>query len=412
VIRFFLRFHLAVALGHLVAVLLWMIIASWTAQDDLHKQGVTFFDAPSAWATAQLRGADDPAQSLSQVSRVLGWPASLRAQGPDDDEVHIEASLPEVQVLRRVDEQRWLQLGPLRILPEGAPGRWLGLAVFAFGGAAIGVFVQLRPVERDLTHLERVARRVGQGDLSARAQLAGEGPVAELAHTFDQMTAALARLIESQRETLRGVSHELRTPLARLRFALEELVEIEDPEERRRQGDQAAQDIEQLDGLIQELLAYMRLEQEPSEGGHCEALPVLQRVAEEEASLRTSVRFEVHGASQQLAVEERLLRRAVRNLVANARRHARTQVWITLTGGHIVVEDDGSGVRTAELGRLGLPFVRGEGGRALDPTGSGLGLAITRRIAETHGGTLAFTSSPHGGLRATLSLPLYSQPTK
>lgn len=84
---------------------------------------------------------------------------------------------------------------------------------------------------------------------------------AHLAATFNSMTEHIRRLIESQRELTRAVSHELRTPVARIRFAADMLADTDDYDDRMSQRDYIDQDIEALNGLIDEILTYAKLEE-------------------------------------------------------------------------------------------------------------------------------------------------------
>jgi two-component system OmpR family sensor kinase len=67
------------------------------------------------------------------------------------------------------------------------------------------------------------------------------------------------------------------------------------------------------------------------------------------------------------------------------------------------VTDDGPGVEPAELASIFDPFFRGSGAKATQ--GHGLGLAIARRVVEAHGGTVAASNRPSGGLAVTIRLP-------
>ena len=73
--------------------------------------------------------------------------------------------------------------------------------------------------------------------------------------------SALQRLLAIQRELVRAVSHELRTPVARLRFGLEMIGDAATPEARRKYLEGMDGDIQDLDGLVDEMLTYARLEQ-------------------------------------------------------------------------------------------------------------------------------------------------------
>jgi signal transduction histidine kinase len=124
---------------------------------------------------------------------------------------------------------------------------------------------------------------------------------------------------------------------------------------------------------------------------------------------RTSHAVDTSGVSgAQLPGDARALARAVRNLVDNAARHARSTVTITLTESDatvtLTVADDGRGIPVDEQARVFERFTRLDDGRARDVGGTGLGLAITHDIVVSHGGTIEVDNAP--GARFTVSFPL------
>jgi signal transduction histidine kinase len=107
------------------------------------------------------------------------------------------------------------------------------------------------------------------------------------------------------------------------------------------------------------------------------------------------------------------LHRLVLNLVENALRHTPEGSNIHVSCRHedgdalIEVADDGPGIPDAIREQVFDRFVRGEGpADTAARGGSGLGLAIVRAVADSHGGTVETDSSPHGGARFTVRIPL------
>ena len=115
-----------------------------------------------------------------------------------------------------------------------------------------------------------------------------------------------------------------------------------------------------------------------------------------------------------LTVRTTWLRRALRNLVANALRYAgNAHVSLLRENGHVTfrVEDDGPGIPEDEIEAMLEPFKRGEASRSRETGGAGLGLTLARAIAEQHGGSLHLTNRRAAdgsikGLAAELRLPL------
>lgn len=181
----------------------------------------------------------------------------------------------------------------------------------------------------------------------------------------------------------RNVSHELRSPLARMRMAVELLTAEQRPELKAR----LSRDVAEPDALIDELLEASRLEA-GAVVGRTEDVDLLALVAEE----ATEFGAQVTGAMTSVRGDARLLRRLVRNLLENARRHGGdTPIEVTLEGPAPVtlrISDRGPGVPESEQERLFEPFYRVRG-TAETGSGVGLGLSLVRQIARRHGGARA-----------------------
>jgi len=96
---------------------------------------------------------------------------------------------------------------------------------------------------------------------------------------------------------------------------------------------------------------------------------------------------------------------ALGNLIGNARRHAASQVVVSLHAAEawlvIAVDDDGPGVPLADRERIFQPYVQLQ----QHPDGFGLGLALVQIIAAKHGGSADVCDSVLGGARFRLLLP-------
>ena len=75
--------------------------------------------------------------------------------------------------------------------------------------------------------------------------------------------------------------------------------------------------------------------------------------------------------------------------------------WLT-----IHIDDDGPGILAHNRIEVFKPFVRLDEARNQDESGTGLGLSIARDIARSHGGDIALSESPQGGLRASVRVPV------
>ncbi len=269
-----------------------------------------------------------------------------------------------------------------------------------------------RRITRRVERLQAGVDSLGSGDLRARVAVEGHDEVANLARSFNRAAERIEALVSAQQRMLASASHELRSPLARLRVALELLTDPEvAPTEVRRGAllTQAGADVNELDGLIEDLLLVGRLGSDQGAAARRVDLDLLVLAAEEAA--RHGV--EVEGAPTPVRGDERALRRLVRNLLDNADKHAGgEQVEVVVTpvegGARLVVRDRGPGVPEAERESIFEAFHRAVDHREGAHGGVGLGLALVREIARAHGGTVHIEGRDGGGSAFVVELPATS----
>jgi signal transduction histidine kinase len=272
--------------------------------------------------------------------------------------------------------------------------------VLLLGAIALVVAVCAYPVVRGLTRrLEQLqvgVETVGAGDLATRVSVSGRDEVSRLAESFNRAAARIEELVNAHRLLLANASHELRTPLSRIRLGIELFQDSGDPKYKA----ELARDIRELDELIDEILLASRLDAAPALQTR-EDIDLLALAAEECA------RYEIalHGEVAIVRGEPRLLRRLVRNLLENARRHGKPPIRAELRKADravvLDVMDEGTGIPEAERERVFLPFHR----LGTDAKGAGLGLALVRQIARLHGGEAVIASRPDAPVCFRVTLP-------
>ncbi len=263
--------------------------------------------------------------------------------------------------------------------------------------AGSGALLVVRRVNRPLDALTRAAQTFGRG--MAPPPLPEDGPVEvrRVSRAFNQMIEDAHRYERDRALLLAGVSHDLRTPLARIRLAVE-LAGVADAELQKGM----IQDIEEMDGILAEFLAYARhgVEEAPVPGN---LPPLVDGIAKR--YMRQGHAIQVHAeAIPPFPYRPIAMARLVANLVDNAAVHGKPPIDVAIRRDgnaiHIEVGDHGPGIPPARLAEIVTARDLNPGGRR------GLGLAIARRIAEAHGGTLLLRNRPLGGLEALVTLPL------
>lgn len=262
-----------------------------------------------------------------------------------------------------------------------------------------------------LTSVDRIraeAAAVSGSDLSRRVPVPkARDEIHALAITVNDMLARLETDQQRVRRFTADASHELRSPVANLR-SLAETARLTGPEWETLRSKLTAE-AERLQGLIDNMLFLASHSETPSQ--RVATVPVnLDDLLFDEASLLSATteldidatRVEpvmVYGVATDL-------QRLIRNLAANAARHARSVVGLacaTDTEGRAVVQvwDDGAGIAPADRERVFDRFTRLDEARDRDRGGSGLGLSIVRTITNDHGGTVSVTNTPTALLAGT-----------
>jgi len=207
---------------------------------------------------------------------------------------------------------------------------------------------------------------------------------------------------------LANASHELRSPLARIRMGLELMGSDASGESGALVREEITRNIRELDQLIDEILLASRLDASQADIGTPEPVDMVGLAAEECARLGADLQTQGEPASLVAYGVSKLLRRVVRNLLENARRHAAGNVTLALLqeAGSVVMRvcDNGPGVPADLRERIFEPFYRLPGATERDG-GVGLGLALVRSIVLRHGGSVVCEGRSAGGACFVVRLP-------
>jgi two-component system osmolarity sensor histidine kinase EnvZ len=271
----------------------------------------------------------------------------------------------------------------------------MGASVVLISVAILFLRNQIRPILR----LAAAAEDFGKGrdvDFLPR----GAREVRQAGYAFVEMKRRIERATEQRTAMLNGVSHDLRTILTRFRLSVEIMDETPDRE-------LLLADTHEMQAMLEAYLAFAR-----GDGGEPTSITNLRALLEE---LRTG--SERHGAPVALETRGDLnikirplaMKRCIGNLIANAQRHGENVLVHAARENRFAivhVDDDGPGIAPAHREDVFRPFLRLDEARNQDEGGSGLGLAIARDIARSHGGDISLATSPLGGLRATVRVPI------
>lgn len=298
------------------------------------------------------------------------------------------------------DDEYWVAL-PRERIERKLPQQWLGWMIAAAILALLGAWLIMFRITRPLKALSHAAEEIAQGRTASPLPESGPGEIATVAHAFNQMNAALARMDSDRALILAGISHDLRTPLTRLRMG----IEMSGSDEQSR--DAMVADVEEIDKTIGQFLDFAR-----ADDGEVFAFTDLSDLLSDINRHYGRLGFELICDLQQqvtTSVRPKALRRAICNLIDNALRYAPgTPISLSLrqdkSGIAIEIADRGPGIPAEQADRVKLPFTRLDQSRS-NVTGAGLGLAIVERILRGHGGRFDLQEREGGGLLARLTLP-------
>ncbi|QKG27029.1 PAS domain-containing sensor histidine kinase [Actinomadura verrucosospora] len=213
-----------------------------------------------------------------------------------------------------------------------------------------------------------------------------------------ETAAELRETVRRQRQEVADASHDLRNPLAGLQTRLE--AALAEPDVDSRQVLHAAlQDAERLSDIVSDLLELARLDS----GAPVTTEPVdlcelaCDILTGHTCALTLDTSFEPPAV---VAGSRSRLLRLFGNLLANAERHARTRIEVSVACDHgdavLQIADDGPGIPEDERQAVFRRFYRRADARRADPDGTGLGLAIARQTARAHRGTLQIADRTTG----------------
>jgi nitrogen fixation/metabolism regulation signal transduction histidine kinase len=265
--------------------------------------------------------------------------------------------------------------------------------------------------------LALAAQEVAAGNWNARVEVPGRDELAQLADSFNRMTAELLgqkeRLVQAERvaawrELARRLAHELKNPLFPLQLTVENLVRArqQNPEQFeevfRESSRTLLAEISNLNGIIGRFSEFSKMPQP-----HLQPVQVndvmravaqlFQAQLQAPGRAKISCELQLDPVLEPAVADAELLHRAISNLVLNAMDAMPQGGVLTLRtrgeGGKVLIEvaDTGSGLTPEECERIFTPYYTSK------QHGTGLGLAIVQSVVSDHGGRIRVESQPGRG---------------
>jgi two-component system sensor histidine kinase MprB len=303
----------------------------------------------------------------------------------------------------------------------------LGIVLWAVGllgviGAALAGNAVAQSGLRPVARLTGAAEHIAKTEELKPIPVTGSDEISRLALAFNAMLAALARSQDRQRRLVGDAGHELRTPLTSIRTNLDLLAQADKrgglrPEDRQQLLDDVRAQMDELTTLIGDLTELARDTPQVRNAELIELSNVVEDAVIKVRRRASGVEWGVQLSPFPVWGDERLLGRAVTNLLDNAAKYSVPdagatpradgeplgRVTVRLLDGVLTVTDSGPGIAEADLPHVFERFYRSSEARSRP--GSGLGLAIVKHAAEQHGGMIYARNAPGGGAQFTLWLP-------
>ncbi|WP_457582667.1 ATP-binding protein [Ensifer canadensis] len=367
------------------------------------------FDTPPLISTS-LGNAKLPIASVDEVPFDTGYVRFYTTKDPFGNEVEVAET--EVVLDIQGHTARFRVAGNRDVL-EADINRFtrnltIALSIFGLGGLgmnALTILFGLRPLDQVRRSLEKV--RAGE---SERLDGAFPREIQPLANEVNALIDSNRRIIERARMQVGNLAHSLKTPIAVL---LNEARVLEASH-----GELVRTQVDAMQMQVQSYLSRARIAaQRESVLARTEAQPALERLVRVMRKLNPEkeVHLSINPPGLVLAMELQDVEETVGNLLENAARHAKGEVWLNVrpasneqhakeTGRQWIVldvDDDGAGL---DPDQIALALKRG---KRLDESkpGTGLGLSIVSEIVREYQGTLTLSRREEGGLRAELVLP-------
>ncbi len=273
---------------------------------------------------------------------------------------------------------------------------------------------------RGLQQISRVMRGIGslsEGHYDQRIVSSRRDEIGDVLRKINHLAATLEANRNSQRRWISDISHELRTPVSVLAGEIEALVDgVREPTPDQLRS--LSSEVERLQRLVEDLytlsrsdLGDLNYEKQPV---NLNDLVAMRLDSFSERIDQAGLELDIDLADENLMVDGDPMRlvQLVGNLLENSCRYTdaggRIEVKVERDGDQALlsVQDSSPAVPDEALSRLTERLFRIEQSRSRDFGGSGLGLAICQSIVLAHAGSLKFTHSELGGLRAEVRLPL------
>ncbi len=318
-------------------------------------------------------------------------------------------------------------------------GMWDRLTpLYIVGGIVLSVCVSLvlalivRVVLKPMDALEDAARKVEEGDWSARVNIEGNNELARLGRQFNAMAISvenniieLARQSDEKQGLINNLAHEMNTPITSIQGFADYMRRAKLTDE---EYDECLEYITsesaRLKNISSTLLSMARLNNESDNAALLEETFSIKTMCEglkniyEHKYAEYDIDLKINCEIDEFFGNQTLIESMLNNLVTNGYNAVIYRMKTEKHKGEISVDickrksmltievcDNGCGMEEAHMSRIFEPFYRVDKARSREYGGSGLGLPFVKRIVQLHGGTIEVSSRVNEGTKLLINLP-------
>jgi signal transduction histidine kinase len=293
-------------------------------------------------------------------------------------------------------------------------GPFLVLTIFAI---TMSLFIA-RSITKSVMTLENATKRIASGELDLEVDAKGSNEITSLTNSLNKMRDALKEDERRRYRFIMGVTHDLKTPLALIKAYTEAIEDgiTEDPATKTKATEIINAKVDQLEGMIGDLIEFVRMDtgEWRSRLKNINLTAFLRRSANTFALDAELLHHEFRYNSTlpdtfSVPMDERLIQRAIENIVNNAIRYTPDGSVISLDAGldggavRLAIRDNGPGIDAEDLPHVFEMFYRGSSSRR--EQGMGLGLAVVKWVTDCHGWSVSASSEKGQGVCITITIP-------
>ncbi|WP_288222452.1 cell wall metabolism sensor histidine kinase WalK [uncultured Clostridium sp.] len=290
----------------------------------------------------------------------------------------------------------------------------------SIGVLVLGVILSIilaNSIINPIKYLNKVAEKMGSGNLSVRSEINNENEIGQLSNTLNFMANEIARREQLKNEFISQVSHELRTPLTAIKGWTITLNNDETDKETLKLGfDIIEKETDRLSLMVEELLDFSRLINEnvsleltkiniKNFINHIESF-MAPRAKKEGVDLKF-----VTNDSANVNVDSNRLKQVFINLIDNALKFTEPGGYVnfetSIIDGTIkfTIEDNGCGIPDEDLPRVKEKFFKGKNSNSKN----GIGLSICDEIIKLHNGEFNIYSKLGIGTKVEVIIPIIEE---